>query len=43
MPDQHPGLTRKLLAELETWFEGVEAERRTIDDPLHQPETTGTD
>ena len=37
--DQHPEITRRLLIELETWFESVEAERRTIDDPLHQLET----
>ena len=33
--DQYPDVTRKLLIELETWFESVEAERKTIDDPLH--------
>ena len=40
--DRHPELTRRLLTELETWFESVEAERRAIDDPLHRSGTTGT-
>ena len=39
--DRHPELTRRLLADLETWFESVEAERRTIDDPLHRSGNTG--
>ena len=33
--EQHPDRARKMLHELESWFEDVEAERRTIDDPLH--------
>lgn len=33
--DQHPDITHRLLTELETWFESVEADRKTIDDPLH--------
>jgi len=32
---EHPVLVRKLLRELETWFERVEADRHSIDDPLH--------
>ena len=32
---QHPERVRKMLDELDTWFESVEADRRTIDDPLH--------
>lgn len=43
LADQYPDITRKLLVELETWFESVEAERRTIDDPLHQAEPMRTD
>ena len=41
--DKHPDVTRRLLIELETWFESVEAERRTIDDPLHRSGATGTE
>lgn len=37
--DQHPDIVRRLLVELETWFESVEADRHTIDDPLHSFET----
>ena len=33
--DQHPDTTQRLLTELETWFESVEADRKSIDDPLH--------
>ena len=33
LAEQHPERARKMLAELETWFEEVEAERATIDDP----------
>lgn len=29
--DQHPDIARRLLSELETWFEEVERERATID------------
>jgi len=29
---KHPGQASRLLRELETWFEGVEADRRSIDD-----------
>lgn len=29
---QHPDLAHRLLSDLETWFEEVDAERRTIDD-----------
>ena len=32
LADAEPARTAKMLAELETWFEEVEAERRTIDD-----------
>ena len=32
LADQYPEQTRKMLRELETWFEDVEAERATIDD-----------
>ena len=32
---KYPDRVRKMLRELETWFEGVEADRRSIDDPLH--------
>jgi arylsulfatase A len=32
LADQYPERVRKLLAELETWFEEVEQERATIDD-----------
>lgn len=39
---QYPDIVHKLSAELETWFENVEAERRTIDDPLHNTQTAGT-
>ena len=30
--DKYPSRARKMLQELETWFEEVEAERATIDD-----------
>ena len=33
---KHPDIAGKLLCELETWFESVEADRISIDDPLHQ-------
>lgn len=39
---QHPVIVHKLLRELETWFESVEADRHTIDDPLHSFETVAT-
>ena len=32
---QNPNRVRKMLCELETWFERVEAERHSIDEPLH--------
>jgi len=32
-----PDITSRLLCELETWFESVEADRNSIDDPLHRP------
>lgn len=32
LAEQHPEIARKLLCELENWFEEVEAERATIDD-----------
>jgi hypothetical protein len=32
LADKYPDQTRKMLSELETWFEEVEAERATIDD-----------
>ena len=32
LADQHPERASKMLRELETWFESVEAERRSIDD-----------
>jgi arylsulfatase A len=32
LADQYPDMVRKLLTELETWFEEVEHERSTIDD-----------
>jgi len=32
---EHPEITRRLLDELETWFASVEADRQTINDPLH--------
>ena len=40
---QHPDVTRRLLNELETWFESVEADRLSIDDPLHKPQTEWAD
>lgn len=35
LADEQPGIVHRLLGELETWFESVEHDRRTIDDPLH--------
>jgi hypothetical protein len=32
MAGRHPGRVRKMLCQLETWFEEVEHERATIDD-----------
>lgn len=32
LADEHPDVARRLLRDLETWFEDVEAERATIDD-----------
>ena len=32
---KHPDRVRKMLNELETWFERVETDRRSIDEPLH--------
>ena len=32
LADGHPDIARRLLRDLETWFEDVEADRRTIDD-----------
>ena len=32
LADRYPDKAQKLLCELETWFEEVEAERATIDD-----------
>ena len=32
---ENPLVVKKLLRELETWFESVEADRQTIDDRLH--------
>jgi len=31
----HPDKVHKLLMELETWFESIEADRKSIEDPLH--------
>jgi len=39
LADAHPGRVHRLLCELETWFESVEADRLSIDDPLHSFET----
>ena len=36
--EKYPAVTHRLLVELDTWFASVEAERRTIDDPLHRSE-----
>ncbi|MEO2169845.1 MAG: sulfatase-like hydrolase/transferase [bacterium] len=41
--DQYPDIAHKLLVELETWFESVEADRLSIDDPLHAPQTICAD
>lgn len=35
--DQYPQIVDRLSIELENWFESVEADRRTINDPLHNP------
>jgi arylsulfatase A len=36
LADQYPDVAQRMLRELETWFEEVEAERRSIDDvPFH--------
>jgi hypothetical protein len=32
LADQYPDITKRLLMELETWFEQVERERATIED-----------
>ena len=40
---QHPQITHRLLRELETWFESVETDRRSIDDPLHNPDSIRAD
>jgi arylsulfatase A len=39
MADAQPDRVHRLLVELETWFESVEEDRRSIDDPLHSLET----
>ena len=40
--DKHPDKVRKLIMELETWFDSVEADRTSIDDPLHSFEAVST-
>ncbi len=35
LADDHPDRVHHLLTELETWFESIEADRRSIEDPLH--------
>ena len=35
LASEHPSRVRKMLRELETWFEKVEADRHSINDPLH--------
>jgi arylsulfatase A-like enzyme len=35
LAEQHPDIVHRLLGELETWFDSVERDRQTIDDPLH--------
>jgi len=37
---QYPDITHRLLVELETWFENVEKDRTSIDDPIHSSEHT---
>ncbi len=39
LADDQPDRVHRLLIELETWFESVEEDRRSIDDPLHSLET----
>ena len=36
LADQHPNITHRLLIELETWFENIEQDRQSINDPIHQ-------
>lgn len=35
LAEDYPDRVHRLLTELETWFEGVEGDRRSIEDPLH--------
>jgi len=35
LAQRHPERVRRMLRDLETWFESVEEDRRSIDDPLH--------
>ena len=35
LASENPSRVRKMLRELETWFEKVEADRHSINDPLH--------
>lgn len=39
MAHQCPDIAHRLLIELETWFESVETDRLSIEDPLHQPQS----
>lgn len=39
---EHPDITRRLLDELQTWFDNVEADRQTINDPLHKSRNSQT-
>ncbi len=35
LAEQNPDIVHRLLGELETWFDSVEFDRRSIEDPLH--------
>ena len=41
--DQNPHVTRKLLVALENWYESIEKDRKSIDDPIHQREIVWAD
>ena len=41
--DQNPHITRKLLVALENWYESIEKDRKSIDDPIHQREIVWAD